>query len=161
MYILWTATCDTKKVLTKISISSEKLNNKIRIKKENIHNWIDEKLWFFPPYYEQIVLISTNWHWFFVFCIYHHWIFVCPIFGLLYELWNRIEELSSAKKNHVYISLRKNWLNSKYITVWWFSNFSATLILRDINFGWFQEVKNCHWYHFCSSDVEFLGCFWR
>ena len=28
-------------------------------------------------------------------------------------------------------------------TVWKFSNFSATLILR-INFGWFHKVKNCH-----------------
>ena len=33
-----------------------------------------------------------------------------------------------------------------------FSNFPATLILREINFGWFQKVKN---YHFVGFD------FWK
>ena len=29
-------------------------------------------------------------------------------------------------------------------TVWKFKYFTATLILREINFCWFQKVKNCH-----------------
>ena len=34
--------------------------------------------------------------------------------------------------------------------VWKFSNFPATMILREINFGWFHRVKNC-----------FFPKFWR
>ena len=32
----------------------------------------------------------------------------------------------------------------EYSTVWKFSHFPATLILREINFRWFQKVKNSH-----------------
>ena len=31
----------------------------------------------------------------------------------------------------------------EYATVWKFSNFTAALILREINSGGFQKVKNC------------------
>ena len=33
--------------------------------------------------------------------------------------------------------------DSGYSTEWKFSNFLAALILREINFGSFQKVKNC------------------
>ena len=36
-----------------------------------------------------------------------------------------------------------------------FNNFSASLILREINFGWFQNVKNCPFNNFENSDFEF------
>ena len=35
------------------------------------------------------------------------------------------------------------------------------LILREINFSWFQRVKNCHFDHFSSSEFEFLGKVWH
>ena len=48
-----------------------------------------------------------------------------------------------------------------------FDNFPATFtqfiaILREINFGWFWEVKNWHFNHFSSSEFWiFLGNFWQ
>ena len=44
-------------------------------------------------------------------------------------------------------------------TVWTFGNFSATLILLEINFGWFQKVKNCHFINFGSFEFWFLENF--
>ena len=46
-------------------------------------------------------------------------------------------------------------------TVWKFSNFPVTMILREINFGRFQNVKNCHLNHFEGSQFLFLGDFTR
>ena len=43
-----------------------------------------------------------------------------------------------------------------YSTVWKFSNFPATLILREINFGWFQKVKNCHFNNFGGFEFWFF-----
>ena len=40
-----------------------------------------------------------------------------------------------------------------YPTVWIFSNFSCTLILLEINFGWFQRLKNCRFNNFGSFKV--------
>ena len=41
----------------------------------------------------------------------------------------------------------KNCKSLEHI-VWKFSNFPAPLILREIIFGWFQKVKNCHFDRF-------------
>ena len=46
-------------------------------------------------------------------------------------------------------------------TMWKFSNFPATLNLREINCGWFQKVKNCHSDHFSSSKFWILEIFWH
>ena len=43
--------------------------------------------------------------------------------------------------------------------MWKLSNFSANLILREINFSWFQRVKNSHYDHFSSSEFEFFEQF--
>ena len=40
--------------------------------------------------------------------------------------------------------------------MWQFSTFPATLILREINFGLFQKVKNCHFDRFNSSNFSFF-----
>ena len=37
------------------------------------------------------------------------------------------------------------------------SNFTATHTLREINFGWFQKVKNCHLNKFGGFEFWFLG----
>ena len=37
-----------------------------------------------------------------------------------------------------------------------FWNFLATLILREINFGWFQKVKNCYLITWGALNFEFL-----
>ena len=44
-------------------------------------------------------------------------------------------------------------VHNYFLTLWNFDNFLATLILREINFGWFQKVKNCHFNNF--KDFEF------
>ena len=51
-----------------------------------------------------------------------------------------------------------------YSTVWKSSNFPATLIfyhwfLREINFGWFQKVKNCLFNNLRSFEFWFLEIF--
>ena len=38
-----------------------------------------------------------------------------------------------------------------------FNNFSAFLILREINFGWFQDFENCLFNQFEGFEVCFLG----
>ena len=43
-----------------------------------------------------------------------------------------------------------------YSTVWKFSHFPATLILREIYFGWFQRVKNCHFNTFGGFEFGLL-----
>ena len=41
-------------------------------------------------------------------------------------------------------NMRQSPLHDRYgTTVWKFSNFPATLILREINFGLLQKAKNC------------------
>ena len=37
-----------------------------------------------------------------------------------------------------------------------FQDFSATLILSEINFGWFLKVKNCHFNNFGGFEFWFL-----
>ena len=41
-----------------------------------------------------------------------------------------------------------------YITVWKFGDFKATLILWEINFCWFQKVKNCQLENFENFKFE-------
>ena len=43
-----------------------------------------------------------------------------------------------------------------YSTIWKFSKFSAILILREINFGWLQKVKNCRFNNFEGFEFWFL-----
>ena len=72
-------------------------------------------------------------------------------------------EIGKLSKNLIYIS--SNFHNliwhkvSWNCTMWKFSNFPATLILRDINFGWFQKVKNCHFNKFEGFEYWFLEKF--
>ena len=40
-----------------------------------------------------------------------------------------------------------------------FKDFSATYFLREINFGWFQKVKNCQFNHFGGFEFEYLENF--
>ena len=42
--------------------------------------------------------------------------------------------------------------------MWKFSHFPATLILREINIGWFQTVENCHFDNFGGFEIWF---FWN
>ena len=42
--------------------------------------------------------------------------------------------------------------------VWKFINFTAPLILYEINFGWFQNI-NCHFNNFYGFEFWFLGKF--
>ena len=43
--------------------------------------------------------------------------------------------------------------------MWKFSNFSATFILHEINFGWFQRVKNWRFNNFEGFEFQFLEQF--
>ena len=50
-----------------------------------------------------------------------------------------------------------------YSTVWNFSNFPATLVLIEFNFGWFQRVKNCRFtnlegFKFCLEKFHIWKC---
>ena len=45
---------------------------------------------------------------------------------------------------------------SLHFTVWKFKDFFYHSILREINFCWFQQVKNCHFSNFGCSDIWFL-----
>ena len=49
--------------------------------------------------------------------------------------------------------------NCGYWTVWKFCIFSATMILREINFAWFQMVKKCSFYNFEGFEFWFLENF--
>ena len=40
--------------------------------------------------------------------------------------------------------------------MWKFQKFSVTNILREINFGWFQKVKNCHFNDFEGFEFSFF-----
>ena len=40
-------------------------------------------------------------------------------------------------------------------TVWKFYNFTITQILRELNFGWFEKVKNCHSNHLEALNFDF------
>ena len=52
------------------------------------------------------------------------------------------------------------WNKIKFTLAGWnFSKFSATLILREINFGWCQRVKNCHFIHFGGFEFWIFGNF--
>ena len=68
-------------------------------------------------------------------------------------LWHIAKKLkllnSSTQASRKFHEFIQN-LNFKlyYLTVWKFSNFPATLTLREINFGWFQKVKNCNFSNF-------------
>jgi len=42
-------------------------------------------------------------------------------------------------------------------TVWKFSNFPATPVFREINFGWFQKAKNCHFNNFGGFVILIFG----
>ena len=42
-----------------------------------------------------------------------------------------------------------------------FLTFLAILILRKINFGWFQKIKNCHFDHLSRSEFCIFGNFWH
>ena len=44
-----------------------------------------------------------------------------------------------------------------YSIVWNFSHFPVTLPLRDINFGWFQRVKDCHFDNLKALNFDILG----
>ena len=46
-----------------------------------------------------------------------------------------------------------------YFTVLKVINFPVTLILREINSGWFQKVKNCRFNHFGGFELLFLDIF--
>ena len=46
-----------------------------------------------------------------------------------------------------------------YSTVWKSSNFPATLILHEIDFGWFEKVKHCHFNNFEGLEFWFLEKF--
>ena len=53
--------------------------------------------------------------------------------------------LKMKKKNQFHEKILSNSnSNTDYCRVWKSNNFSATLILREINFRWFEKVKNCH-----------------
>ena len=47
----------------------------------------------------------------------------------------------------------------RYSTVLNFGSFLASLILREINSGWFQKVKNCYFANFEGFEVWFLEKF--
>ena len=46
-----------------------------------------------------------------------------------------------------------------YSTMWKFTNFPATLMFSEINFGWFQKVKNCRFNHFGGLEFWFFEKF--
>ena len=54
-----------------------------------------------------------------------------------------------------YVSHLKPPLSQKvlYHTVWKYHNFSVVDILREINFGWVQKVKNCHFINFGGLEL--------
>ena len=61
---------------------------------------------------------------------------------------------------HLYIfretsDLRYSDFDCGYWTGWILSNFPATLILGEINFGWFQKVKNCPFNNFEGFELWF------
>ena len=84
--------------------------------------------------------------------------------------WININEcqnvLETCKLNNFTYSVQSTDLGIKlwtfdcgYPTVLKFSNFSATLNLREINFGWFQKVKDCYFNHFEGFEFWFLQKF--
>ena len=53
---------------------------------------------------------------------------------------------------HLKETLVKIFLSSIF-TMWIFQHFYATQILREINFGHFEDPKNCRFDHLSSSEL--------
>ena len=70
------------------------------------------------------------------------------IFGLL--------EFADIKISTFMSSLVGNF-DHGYSTVWKFGNFYGNKILREINFGWFQMVKNCRFNNFEGFEFFTFG----
>ena len=63
---------------------------------------------------------------------------------------------SNKKENSTDLGNLVEIVDSGYsTTVWQISNFPATLILRWINFAWFQQVKNCQFNNFGGFEFWF------
>ena len=60
------------------------------------------------------------------------------------------------RKCNVIMKYRRGQPNWEYM-MWKFQEFSATQILREINFGYFEAPKNCHFDHFDSSEFLIFG----
>ena len=58
------------------------------------------------------------------------------------------------------INYRPGQLNWEY-AMWKFQDFYATQILREINFGHFEDPKNCRFDHLSSSELWIFGKFWH
>ena len=81
------------------------------------------------------------------------------IFGKISHLvMSKIPQSTKFVKRKVSSKIDFKW-NSFYFTVWKFGNFSTTLISLEINFGWFQKVKNCRFNNFEGFEFWFLEKF--
>ena len=75
----------------------------------------------------------------------------------------KIKSLSSYSSNmyvHIKICTRLGQPDWEF-SMWKFNDISDTQILREINFLWFQKVKNCHFDHLSCSEFCIFGNFWH
>ena len=84
----------------------------------------------------------------------------CTIWRLKLTKWTKFKAPQLAKTSVLDSpKLKSEWQKNPEISTLCYLDFSATLILREINFGWFQMVKNCHFNHFGCFEFWFLSNF--